>query len=169
MITSIMKVCVKKSNNGNGLFCTENINKGEIVCILPIDYYKRKNDSKWYTIEEINKGPINLRYAIKCGNFIGVSNHNRIENEFIGHMINDYIDMSLVNKNKYEILSSIHENVEVEDSINKYNNRLGLKVISKRNIKKDEEIFFSYGVEYWKEYSSNKNYEITTVVEYLKK
>jgi hypothetical protein len=114
-----MKVQVKiRQDNERGLFATEDIRKGEFVCILPIDYFQL--DSNWYTIFEQNN-KINFRYGITCElmqngteyesfssffrdknckcclgaltsktiEVIGVSNPDSLDSNFVGHMINE--------------------------------------------------------------------------------
>lgn len=97
-----------------------------------------------------------------CIELVGVSNHDKIENNFLGHMINDYTDMSLLDKQKYNKISTFHENVDVSSELELFEgNRLGLKVFAKRYIHKDEELFFNYGVDYWKNYSGQGKFEVS--------
>ncbi len=196
-----MKVSVRPSKiiGERGLFADINIQKGEYICVLPIDYLQI--GEKWYTVHNDNKGPINFRYGIACDlvvpnsdnnisildtfmNFItspriktrssirigltGVSNHEIIDEKFIGHMINDYIDMSLLDKQKYNQLSVLHENIEIDSDLEIFDSSkgkiLGLRVSAKKYIRKDEELFFSYGVDYWKNYSGIGCFEINPVI-----
>ena len=84
-----------------------------------------------------------------------ISNFNRIEGNFIGHMINDYVDMSFLDQNKYLQLSTAHENVTVDSKIHMYEFKsLGLRIHASKNIRKDSELFFMYGVTYWEKYSN---------------
>mgnify|MGYP000032173283 CR=1 FL=1 len=86
-------------------------------------------------------------------------------------MINDSVDMSIMNKNRYENISNRGENITIETDIEIFKNeetgvkRLGLRVIAKRLIKKNEELCFTYGVDYWKNYSGNDIFEISPKIE----
>lgn len=95
-------------------------------------------------------------------NIIGVSNPNVVTGNFIGHMINDYIDMSFINESNYERLSHEKSNVKVDIQINLFEfegvKRLGLKIIATKNIEKDEELYLSYGSKYWEKYSNNNKF-----------
>jgi len=110
------------------------------------------------------------RSSLRIG-LSGVSNPNRLEHDFLGHMMNDYVDMSLLDKHRYEQLSLPHENVEVDGDLEIFNSptglRLGLRVVAKRNIRRGEELFFSYGVDYWKNYSGPEKIEINPPIEYI--
>lgn len=190
-----MKVEIKiRQDNERGLFACDNIKKGEFVCILPIDYFKL--DDKWYvTSQEINR--INLRYGIRCEisktcdseydsflsfynskkmnclnvkkyiEIIGVSNPDTIDDNFVGHMINDYVDMSFLSQNNYEKMSREFANVRVKSKLIRFENRLGLKIIATKNIRKGSELYMSYGSDYWKKYSKKERFVYTIEINNL--
>jgi hypothetical protein len=85
---------------------------------------------------------------------------------YSGHMINDYVSMSFLDKKNYCKFSERYENVKVISELELFTEgttgvvRLGLQVIAKKNIKKNQELYFMYGVDYWKSYSSDKTFEI---------
>ena len=188
-----MKVEIKiRKDNERGLFAIDDIKKGEIVCILPIDYFQL--DENWYsTVKQTNK--VNFRYGIICeirqkGNtqyesftsflndkdrhislfcscflgytkLIGVSNPDTTDDVFIGHMINDYVDMSFLSEQDYQKISTEFSNVKVSSKLKIFkdsiaNKRLGLQIKATRDIKKGNELFLSYGPEYWKKYSKKE-------------
>jgi hypothetical protein len=125
---------------------------------------KQKNDQLHNFKEFINKTNNSFQcfkkviYNKKI-DIVGVSNENRIEDDFIGHMINDYVNMVFLTENKYETLSNEYSNVEVSSKLEIFerNNkvRLGLRITAIKNIKKNTELFLTYGSKYWKTYSNN--------------
>jgi len=189
-----MKVEVKvRSDNERGLFAIDDITKGDLVCILPIDYFQL--DNNWYVMNEYYlHDKIDFRYGIlcelnkngdefqtfislmknkkwECFNYfikvtkleiIGVSNYNKIEDNFVGHMINDYVDMSFLNQKTYEKMSFENSNVkalpklEIFDTANE--KKLGLKIMATKDIKKGNELYLSYGSNYWKKYSGKEKF-----------
>jgi hypothetical protein len=187
-----MKIEIRtRHDKERGLFSIMDIKKGEFLCILPIDYFKL--DEKWYTTHFKNKWKINFRYGITCEienrnkknqfenfhnfinkkkyiqwcskkiNIVGVSDPKIVEDIFIGHMINDYTTMYLLNEYKYDLLSTRHSNVCVSPKLQMFDHkngkRLGLKIKSTRDIKKNEELYLSYGIEYWKKYTKSDKFE----------
>jgi len=70
-------------------------------------------------------------------------------------MINDYVDMSFLDHNKYLQLSSSYENVFVDSKLRMFDKRLGLKIYASKFIKKDKELYFMYGTNYWEKYSNS--------------
>lgn len=190
-----MKVEIKiGQDNERGLFACDDIKKGEMVCILPIDYFQL--DNNWYTFtEQSNK--INFRYGIICEivkngitqyesfssffkkrnkrhkcifkqlqsatnkkniQIIGVSNPTKTESNFLGHMINDYVDMTFLSEINYDRMSTEFSNVKVSPKLKMFDNRLGLKITASKEIKKGEELYLSYGSDYWKQYSGKKSF-----------
>jgi hypothetical protein len=197
-----MKVEVKlRSDNERGLFAIEDIKKGDLVCILPIDYLQL--DDNWYTTQQTTStlNRIDFRYGILCEidkkkefenqfqNFhlffkesiykcclfktydkielIGVSNRYITDGLFIGHMINDYVDMSFLSEKKYEKMSLDFSNVKVSSKLEIFDqNRLGLKIKATKDIKNGKELYLTYGPEYWKKYSGKDKfiYSVETTV-----
>ena len=189
-----MNVEIKQDSRGErGLFATKDIPKGKFICNLPIDYLKVGN--KWFSSENVNNGPVNFRYGIYCDlpinknrtikknlqmlinnednkansvkELIGVSNPDRTEGYFIGHMINDSVSMSILDRDTYNKISEKRENVKISPVLELFGNRLGLKVTAKKRIKKGNELYFNYGEDYWKNYSNGDAYEINPVVNFL--
>lgn len=188
-----MCVEIKTDSQGErGLFATENISKGKHICYLPIDYLKL--NEKWFTTNEKNKGPVNFRYGIHCDfqiidkninleknlrlllenkksnktiEICGVSNHKIIKFPFVGHMINDSVNMSILSSNLYKRISERYENVDIGNIINYISNTTCLKIIAKKDIKKGAELYFNYGIEYWKNYSNKNNYEINPEIKII--
>lgn len=193
-----MKVEVKLRSDGErGLFAIEDIKKGEVICILPIDYFQL--DNSWYVTNELFlSDKVNFRYGILCEfktdptkteleNFllyltdsyckcclksfsfrvteiIGVSNPHVIDDKFIGHMINDYADMSFLTETKYEKMSKEFCNVKVSSKLKVFEvngvgkKRIGLEIKALKDIKKGNELYLSYGSNYWKKYSGKEKF-----------
>ena len=191
-----MKVEVRlRSDNERGLFAIEDIKKGELICILPIDYFQL--DSKWYATDEtFLTDKVDFRYGILCEfktdpvktelqnlllflddqyckcclnsfrfkvtEIIGVSNPRVLEDKFIGHMINHYVDMSFLSESKYEKMSKEFCNVKVSSKLKlfEYNGKkkLGLEIKALKDIEKGKELYLSYGSNYWKKYSGKDKF-----------
>ena len=88
---------------------------------------------------------------------VGVSNSQKLEANFVGHMINDYVDMSFISEKNYEKMSKEFCNVKVSSKLELFKHtgrkKLGLKVKALKDIQKGEELYLSYGSNYWKKYS----------------
>jgi hypothetical protein len=185
-----MKVEIRvRADKERGLFATEYIKKGEVVCILPIDYFQL--DNRWYVMDEkYIHNKIDFRYGILCeidrngGNeydafhsmindkkhcmlkllskmeIIGVSNRDVTIGDFIGHIINDYVDMSFLNENNYKKMSKEFSNVRVSAKLQifKKDKRVGLRIIAIKDIEKGKELYMSYGSDYWKKYSGKDKF-----------
>ncbi len=184
-----MKVEIRvRADKERGIFATEQIKKGEFICILPIDYFRL--DDKWYVInEKYLHNKVDFRYGILCEidknganeyqtfllmnkkvcifkslnptnklKIIGVSNHVETLDNFIGHMINDYVDMSFLNEKNYEKMSKEFSNVSVSSRLELFNKRPGLKISATKDIEKGKELYLSYGSEYWKKYSGKEKF-----------
>ncbi len=186
-----MKVEIKvRVDKERGLYATEHIKKGDLVCILPIDYFQL--DNKWYvTDERYLHDKIDFRYGILCEinknglnehqtllsmldnkkvcilkslsstnklKIIGVSNCDEMTDDFIGHMINDYVDMSFISETNYEKMSKDFSNVKVSSKLEIFGKRVGLKITAIKDIDKGKELYLSYGAEYWKKYSGKKKF-----------
>jgi len=177
-----------RQDNERGLFAKDDIKKGEFVCILPIDYFQLDNNwyttteqinrinFRYGIVCEIMKNGTNQYESFSsflkkknhkcCFNnlthktmqIIGVSNPDKLETNFIGHMINDYVDMSFLSEINYERTSTEFSNVRVSSKLKIFGNRIGLKIIALKDIKKGKELYLSYGSEYWKQYSEKKRF-----------
>lgn len=175
-------------DNEKGLFAVENIKKGEFICILPIDYFQLdgnwyvtskdnlenkinfrygilcdiKMDKNKTELENFNffykKKKRKWCILNKYSEIIGISNNHKTDENFIGHMINDYVDMLFLTKNKYENLSKEFSNVEVFPKLHVFGERLGLKINASKYIKKGNELYMSYGSNYWTKYSGKKDF-----------
>ena len=185
-----------KIGGERGLFVNTSINRGGYICILPIDYlnissiwYSLQKDNIGpvnfrygikcdLTIPQSDKNVsvfgtfMNFLSNSKIRNSLkielsGVSNSDKLEGDFLGHMINDYVNMSLLNRTSYEKISNMHENVIVENTLGLYDGRLGLRIFAKKDIKSGEELFFSYGVDYWKNYSGLDKFELLPEIHYI--
>lgn len=142
----------KQSSNINfryGIICDilkTNINQLESFLDF---YYDKKINCFKNLIKYIKNDKINI---------IGVSNPDIVKDLFIGHMINDGVDMSFLSENNYKKMSKKFSNVKVIPLLKKFKNRLGLDIITTKNIKKGEELLMTYGTEYWKKYSKKGNF-----------
>jgi SET domain-containing protein len=136
-----MKVEVRPSSkHGNGVFAKKNIKKGTRLC-----YY----DGEVTSAEEINKGK-NIDYLLRHNNQYILGYKTPRTNDGIAQLINDgdyplasgvqnYLTMLEIYK-KYSAMSLALQNVYIDHK---------LQAIASRDIKEDEELYFSYGENYW--------------------
>lgn len=153
---------VRKSNvHGNGVFAKQNIKKNDILTFYPVDILKLRVEDNLY-IASFSKRYLKIygqEYENKFEHYQYCTPDNNIivgcpdfidNNNYIGHIIND---ISKHNKTKNSI-KEYENNSEKCNAILynccKYN--LYVPVLANRDIFKDEEIFVSYGVQYWNTY-----------------
>jgi hypothetical protein len=105
-----------------------------------------------------NKSKCRILKKLNSFNIIGISDKNRIDDIFIGHIINDYVDMSFLTEIKYDKLSQEFSNVKVSSKLEIIKERLGLRISATENIEKDKELYLSYGSDYWKKYSKKEKF-----------
>ena len=126
-------VKIKKSNipnGGKGLFATKSIKKGDFIC--------------WYfgvLIEAsfVENGYYDSDYLLKSPNTNLVIDANDPKSCF-GRYINDSLSLQK-NNARYEF----------------YDDTTSVGIIATKNIKKSEEIYMSYGADYWLE---NRRYNL---------
>ncbi len=123
-----------------------------ILCEL--DSNKINNQFENFRIFLENKNWKCILRKFDITKIIGASKGNQTTNNFVGHMINDYVNTSFITENKYKKISTEFSNVRVSPKLKlfgtKDNYRLGLKIIATNGIKKGEELYLSYGINYWK-------------------
>jgi len=116
---------------------------------------------KWYSWGNINNIS-GLLSDCETTEIIGVSNSEVVVGDFVGHMINDYVDMSFLTEKRYEKLSKDFSNVNVSSKLRLFGEndqrRFGLKIKASKDIKKGNELYLSYGVKYWKKYSGKEQF-----------
>ena len=114
----------KLRNAGNGLFATKNINKGEFVC--------------WYFGALIEKDFIENGYY--DSDYLLSNPHSNLiidaedQNSCFGRYINDSLSLK---KNNCEFVF--------------YTDTTSAGVIATKNVKKGDEFYMSYGLDYWRE------------------
>jgi hypothetical protein len=139
-------------NAGNGVFTTKKYKKGEYIC-----YY----DCEERSISSLS----DFIYSININNKTYIGYNKSITNNGIGQFINDYCmfeliheldddengifklsDDKIINKiNNYTNLSISNQNVSFGS------NQCGniLEMYATKDIDENEELYYSYGVEYW--------------------
>tara|TARA_R110000868_G_C10864459_1_gene761776 strand:+ start:166 stop:798 length:633 start_codon:yes stop_codon:yes gene_type:complete len=163
-----LKIEIKKSNiHGYGVFATKNIKKNEIITFYPADIIIKKDKigSKIYTSErysekkEENKtltnwkndgSPLNNPYLLNINkeySIIGDSDFKDNLN-YVGHLINDGAKHNRTEKSKqiYMKIAFLKMNCCYEKS----NTCVYIEAI--KDIKKNEELFMAYGIDYWNVY-----------------
>ncbi len=152
---------VRKSEiHGNGVFAKRDIKINEIITFYPahiLQLYIGNDESilafsnkikEKYGNDSINH--INNHYRYSCNNrneLIGDPTINDNSN-YLGHIINDSIMHNKTKKSRklYNKLSNTQANCDFNNLEPYY---LYIPIISKKFIKKDEELYVSYGVQYW--------------------
>lgn len=139
-----MKVEIRKSNiAGNGVFAKEDIKKGEDLCIY---------DGEYIAYDKINVCKDDMTYALTRPNNFTILGYKEPKSEIgIGQIINDgacpnfeiLIFDNVVNElEKYNTETANNMNVALK-------NDGSTTMVSLKDIKKDEELFYSYGQKYW--------------------
>ena len=165
--------------HGNGVFATRNINAGEFLTFYPGDALIYKPSGKdiighfgprkgfvpagldipsnissyfrYYSsryIRAFGSAKQDLESNIKNGYWYDIDDNYSIYGDpsftdnqwYIGHIINDAINIGNSNINHCRKYNSYFRNLGAG---------LGVAVIAKENIKKDQEVLISYGNEYW--------------------
>jgi SET domain-containing protein len=163
----LSKVEVLKSNlHGNGVFAKTFIKKGELITFYPGDivrYYpngrkKLKNEKIWHSVYYSDRyDKIRERdnmwdddYAINLDNYYSICSHSGFTNDsnYLGHIINDGAKHNSTEKSEklYMKITQIKSNCIYYPMIDNFH----LAIVSKRDIKKGEELYVSYGMLYWR-------------------
>lgn len=152
---------VRKSEiHGNGVFAKRDIKINEIITFYPahiLQLYIGNNESilafsnkikEKHTDSPVNH--INDHYKYSCNNRnILIGDPTIIDDSnYLGHLINDSImhDKTKKSRKLYNNLSNIQANCDFNNFEPYY---LYIPIISTKFIKKDEELFVSYGAQYW--------------------
>ena len=146
-----IKVEIRKStipNSGNGVFATEDIKKGERIC-----YY----DGEDVETNKLNICDTDMTYALskdKDNKFTRMGNPNKTNNFNVGQFCNDsscpnitIINYPSVKKAFDEYLINTKQKLNIVRE-----NYDDFYMIALKDIKKDEELFYSYGSGYWTVY-----------------
>jgi hypothetical protein len=137
---------IKIRNDGErGVFATQPFNKGDWVCNYPAHSICDDEKNNYYINNECY---FNNNYSIELDNNIGISGDPSNEDDGFGHLINDGSN----DLNNYWKDSLDKENVIPIQKLryDKKNNKYYIPIIATKPIKKNEEIYFSYGIDYWK-------------------
>jgi len=150
---------VRKSKvHGNGVFAKQNIKKDEILTFYPIDILKLKVDDD-SCIATFSKRYLNKYGAVYDDRFTDyqyrMPDNNLIigcpdftdNNNFIGHIINDISKHNKTSKSIKKYKNDIKKCNAI--LYNCSDNNLYVPVLASRDIIQNEEIFVSYGVQYW--------------------
>jgi len=165
---------IRKSDvHGNGIFTTNHIKKGQIICFYPIDILATDNntyadpeelikynidlhDKK--TITHLRKYKLNLLSdgSISC---MGIPQKKDLSNLFIGHYVNDSASFKFTRKQdetikdtKTRIRNIVYRyayNSNNNVVIQKNDNNTLIYLVATKDIPIDHEIFVSYCPEFW--------------------
>ena len=84
---------------------------------------------------------------------VGIAGDPNIRSDGVGHLINDFIDGAKFitdgREHQYDTLSQLLNNVDML-LFHTNKNRFSLWFIAQRDLKAGEELFYSYGIEYWR-------------------
>ena len=165
----LLNLCyVKKSKiHGNGVFAKCNIPAEILITLMPAQIVKEKENKTYWFHPFINKKFLKILkkndtivndYSLECSMVDICGNPYDFENSaYMGHLINDGIgpfkDLSTDQKLREKQIQQIYS----IENINKKNNTQfviwdnfpGAFIKSTKYIKKNEELFVSYGKGYW--------------------
>lgn len=146
---------------GKGVFACDDIEKGKVVTYYPahclmLDEIKTKNNKEYNSLFSHDNFELDENYKIKVNNKYSIyGNKNNISNNLLlGHIINDSINIVINEKNNIEEELKTKIMDYMKNSKNNctimMNERLGICYIkTTKDIKKDEELFMSYQLNYW--------------------
>jgi hypothetical protein len=154
---------IRKSKiHGNGVFAKKDIEESDLITFYPVDILQLYIGNDESTLRFSNKYIDSNRsdsynifnnlksYKFNCNNRNAIIGDPRfIDNaNYLGHMINDSM-----NHNKSKKSRNLYKNSSQKKSNCNFHNmtpyELFVPIIANKNIKKDEELFVSYGVQYW--------------------
>lgn len=142
-LPQLNKVYVNKSNiEGLGVFAACNINKGEIVSMYPSDVVRIYNGNKYCEFKSDRCNKVDLKHAYKVSkNTVIFGDPTLLDNmNLVGNMINDCI------------------NTDFKPNVEYYPYNIFVLIVACHDIKKDEELLVSYGVDYWATIHKNDKY-----------
>jgi hypothetical protein len=148
------KVEVKKSNvHGNGVFATQQIAKCEVVTLYPFHVIFKNGYDKYKFAKNINPVPYNqfngYKYTTDDKHLTIAGLPNIHDNPtYLGHILNDYCNSSC--ETFYREQTLLGSNCIFQDIVDLNNKCIYVAVITIADIGVGEELFVSYGNEYWK-------------------
>lgn len=150
----------KSAVRGNGLFATQNIDIGEDITIIP-EHMRRYYDGEWKIAmsstfyiyrESFPEWFVGENVALFNQYLFRLDDRNWIwampdvlKPGFLGHICNDgAMSLGEYDQRLYEVESGEKRNVKVVEKCGY------VYLVATRNIKRGEELFLTYGLEFWK-------------------
>jgi SET domain-containing protein len=143
----LFNIELKPGKFGMGLFATKDMSKGSLVTCYPshmiLSYGKvtgrtplkySKKDAKYM----INNYGLSVKHN---GVYVGDPNL-KLDKQYLGHFVNDPCDFAATSN------GSLMYFLDSMKNVNTY--YIGDKIVAQRDIKKGEELFVTYGCNYWK-------------------
>jgi len=139
------KVYIKKSKvDGLGVFAKEDLKKGEIVSMYPSDIVRIYHGKQYY--EQYNVYCNDYRYAYKTELCTIMGVPSLIDNtNLVGHIVNDYCKTDGSETQNYIYNHLTHENRNCKY----YPYHIFILIVTTKDIKKGDELFVPYGIDYW--------------------
>ena len=148
-LPQLNKVYVAKSNiEGLGVFAKTNIKKGEVVSMYPSDIVRIYQGNHYFEFKSDRSVKVNLKHAYKTDDCVIFGDAFIDDMNLVGNMINDAAQTDGSNE-KYYHESYLKQNVKY------YPYKIFVLIVACQDIKKDEELLVSYGIEYWKVIKNN--------------
>lgn len=150
---------VRKSKvHGKGVFATKDIKKDEIITFYPVDILQLpvNNEGSVCSFSDRYKSkygkiinPNVEYYKYYCSDNVVIIGDPTFtnNNNYLGHMINDISTHDKTNKS-IKAYNKIADSANC-DFVEPDDDNLFLPVLANRDIRKDEELFVSYGPQYW--------------------
>ena len=137
-----------------GVFAKKSILKNSIITLYPVNFFyfrgKHEKGGLLLSTYDIKPNFIPFEYSIMLNENIIVCGDPNIKNNnnYLGHIINDGFKLIDNNEEIYTTISNKRKNAIIAPM--KSDLPIFLTVVASRDIEKDEEIFTSYGIEYWR-------------------
>jgi len=137
-----------------GVFARRPIKEGDLITLFPVNFYYFTGDgeekSGRVSTYDISNNFNHSAYSIHLNKNIACVGDPNKKNcgAYLGHFINDGFKMKNDNVKKYLRISLDRRNCRIDVDIDV---PIFIKVIATKDINVGEEVFLSYGVEYWRD------------------
>lgn len=153
----------ESKRHGKGIFATKDLKVGDVITLVPIDYYCiKRNENSYYFYNSTLMNQLNYEGKKDEENFTDICNHfkfkidnnrfavslphNTDSNAFLGQYTND-ATINVSSREKY-IRSSLENHNAILKQIGGKESFV-LAIVATKNITKGDEILRMYGVDYW--------------------
>lgn len=153
----------ESTRHGKGIFATKDLKAGDVITLVPLDYYCiKRNENAYYFYNSTLMNQLNyegkndeekftdicnhFKFKIDNNRFAVSLPHNTDSSAFLGQYTNDAAT-TVSSKEKY-IRSSLENHNAILKQIGGKESFV-LAIVATKNINKGDEILRMYGVDYW--------------------